>query len=106
MIMIFPPCSDTFLIFQNNFNRLSEESCSKTKRSKFNSSPYITIVIVLALKVNGKFLLYVVALDQKLVTSKHIIETFVVPAGYRDFRKLNSLISKSILNTTCSGIKN
>ena len=86
MIMIFPPCSDTFIIkffnFQNNFNRLSEESCSKTKRSKFNSSPYITIVIVLALKVNEKILLYVVALDQKInLSPNHIIETFVVPAG-------------------------
>jgi len=42
--------------FQNNFNRLSEESCSKTKRSKFNSSPYIAVVIVLALKVNENFI--------------------------------------------------
>jgi hypothetical protein len=53
--------------FQNNFNRLSEESCFKTNRSKFNSSPYIAIIIVLALKVNEKILLYVVALDQKII---------------------------------------
>ena len=42
--------------FQNNFNRLSEESCSKTNRSKFKSSPYIAVVIVLALKVNENFI--------------------------------------------------
>ena len=63
--------------FQNNFNRLSEESCSKTKGSKFNSSPYIAIVIVLALKVNEKISLYLVALDQKInLSPNHIIETF------------------------------
>jgi hypothetical protein len=45
-----------FLIFQNNFNRLSEESYFKINGSKFNSSPYIAVVIVLALKVNENFI--------------------------------------------------
>jgi len=63
MIMIFPPCSDTFLlikflIFQNNFNRLSEESYFKINGSKFNSSPYIAVVIVLALKVDENFIVH------------------------------------------------
>ena len=63
--------------FQNNFNRLSEESCFKTNRSKFNSYPYIDIIIVLALKSEWKILLYMVALDQKkLFKFNHIIETF------------------------------
>ena len=57
----FPPLQWHVLLiklfnFQNNFNRLSEESCFKTNRSKFNSSPYIAVVIVLALKVNENFI--------------------------------------------------
>ncbi len=51
------------------------KSCSKTKSSKLNFSPYKAILIVLALKVIGRFLLYMVALNQKLSKSNHIIET-------------------------------
>ena len=62
--------------FQNNFNRLSEESCSKTKRSKFNSSPYIAVVIVLALKVNENFIVRGRTRPKINLSPNHIIETF------------------------------
>ena len=105
----FPPLQwhifNNVFNFQNNFNRLSEESCSKTKRSKFNSSPYIAIVIVLALKVNENFIVRGCT-SPKIILSKfnHVIETFRSVSWILWFQEINSLISKSILDTTCSGI--